>query len=229
MLISFKQNIMIIATNILNIGLLEWFGYFASVVIAISLMMNSILRLRWINLVGASMFAIYGFMIGAIPVGVLNSFIALIDIYFLFKLYKNKNEYFTTLKIRGNNKYLLAFLDYHKTEIEQTFSGFKYNPYLNLVSFFVLRNMAVASIFLAREFDKETMLIGLDFAIPEYRDFKIGSFIYEKRREDFINLGYSKLCSYAKTKSHKTYLKKMGFVESDKVANGKTLFFLNLK
>lgn len=59
---------------------LEWFGYTASVVVAISLTMSSILKLRWYNLLGATLFSAYGFLIHAYPVGFLIGFIACVDI-----------------------------------------------------------------------------------------------------------------------------------------------------
>ena len=52
---------------------LQWIGYFASAVIAVSMMMQSIVKFRWINLAGAATFAIYGLLIGAIPVFLLNA------------------------------------------------------------------------------------------------------------------------------------------------------------
>jgi uncharacterized membrane protein len=66
----------------------EWVGYLASVVVAISLMMANIKKLRWWNLVGAGLFVAYGLAIDALPVALVNFFIVLIDIYYLVKLYK---------------------------------------------------------------------------------------------------------------------------------------------
>ena len=43
--------------------MIEWIGYIASIVIATSMLMNSLLKLRWINLVGAILFSTYGFII----------------------------------------------------------------------------------------------------------------------------------------------------------------------
>lgn len=74
----------------MEIDWLEWLGYLASVIVLISLLMSDILKLRWINLVGSSLFSLYGFLIGALPVGFMNFGIALINIYYLFKLYSNK-------------------------------------------------------------------------------------------------------------------------------------------
>jgi hypothetical protein len=77
----------------MNINWLEWLGYLASLIVLISLLMNSILKLRWINLLGSSIFSLYGFLIGALPVGFMNLGIALINIYHLIKIYHSK-EYF---------------------------------------------------------------------------------------------------------------------------------------
>ena len=61
----------------------EIIGYIASALVAVSLMMSSILKLRVINLVGAALFTAYGLLIGAYPVAVMNLFIVLIDLYYL--------------------------------------------------------------------------------------------------------------------------------------------------
>ena len=66
----------------------EWVGYLASVVVAISLMMANIKKLRWWNLIGAALFVAYAVAIDAIPVALVNFFIVLIDIYYLVKLYR---------------------------------------------------------------------------------------------------------------------------------------------
>jgi EamA domain-containing membrane protein RarD len=50
-------------------------GYAGSVLIAVSITMNNIWKLRWINLFGAGTFAVYGLIVKAYPVFVLNSFI----------------------------------------------------------------------------------------------------------------------------------------------------------
>ncbi|QSX29374.1 MULTISPECIES: YgjV family protein [Shewanella] len=71
-----------------NATVWEWVGYLASVVVAISLMMANIKKLRWWNLLGAALFVAYGLAIAAYPVALVNFFIVLIDAYYLVKLYK---------------------------------------------------------------------------------------------------------------------------------------------
>ncbi|WP_299804369.1 hypothetical protein [uncultured Shewanella sp.] len=75
-----------------NATIWEWVGYLASVVVAISLMMSNIKKLRWWNLVGAALFVAYGLAINAIPVALVNFFIVLIDAYYLVILYKAQNQ-----------------------------------------------------------------------------------------------------------------------------------------
>ncbi|ESE39275.1 YgjV family protein [Shewanella decolorationis] len=68
----------------------EWVGYLASVVVAISLMMSDIKKLRWLNLFGAMLFVAYGIAIQAYPVAAVNFFIVLIDIYYLVVIYREQ-------------------------------------------------------------------------------------------------------------------------------------------
>ncbi len=190
--------------------MIEWIGYIASIVIAISMLMSSLLKLRWINLFGAALFSAYGFIIGAIPVGLLNGFIVAIDVYYLTKMY-SKKEYFKVLEVRADNKYLLEFLNYYNDDILRYFPEFNYKPEINKLSFFILRNMSVAGIVLARELNSEELIIGLDYTISEYRDFKVGKYVYKENAKYFTNRGYKTLFSKMHNKTHINYLQKMGF------------------
>ena len=66
----------------------EMLGYSASVLVAVSLMMQSVVKLRMINLVGAILFTVYGLLIGAFPVAFLNGFIVVANIYYLHQMYR---------------------------------------------------------------------------------------------------------------------------------------------
>jgi uncharacterized membrane protein len=70
------------------VNYLELVGYLASVLVAISLMMLSLNKLRVINLSGSLLFTVYGFTNGAYPVAVLNAFIVLVNIFYLQKAFK---------------------------------------------------------------------------------------------------------------------------------------------
>ncbi len=198
----------------MNSEILQWVGYAASVVIAVSLAVSSIVKFRWLNLFGAGVFSAYGFLIGAIPVGVLNGIIAIVDIYYLVIIY-GKKDVFETLEIRPDNKYLLRFLEYHDAEIQKFFPGFSYKPDINTVSFFILRNMAVAGLYLAHREEGNVLKVGLDYVIPEYRDFKNGKYVYLRLKDRFIDAGFKRVLAEGKSKQYIKYLKKLGFKEND--------------
>ncbi len=196
----------------MEISTFQWIGYIASVIIAVSMTMSSILKFRWINLVGAVTFSTYGWLIGAWPVGILNAFIASVDIYYLVNIY-SKKEIFEILEVRPENRYLIRFLEFYDKDIQKFFPGFSYKPELNTISFFTLRNMAVAGIFLAHRKEEDTLCVGLDYVLPEYRDFKNGRFIYGQLKSKFIVLGFKNAKAEVKSKKYSIYLKKLGFVE----------------
>jgi hypothetical protein len=201
-----------------NINFIEWIGYVGSVIVAISLTMSSIIRLRWLNLLGASIFSTYGFIIGAMPVAFLNLFITLINIFYLIRIYSAK-DYFKILHIRKENRYLQYFLDFYSKDINKFFPGFcdNFKNHLydneNLLCILIIRNANVAGLFIGRKINDDEMFIEIDFAIPEYRDFKTGDYVYRQNQEPFLEMGIKKFITEAKNKKHLHYLKKMGFEE----------------
>lgn len=188
-------------------------GYVASAIIAISMTMNSIVKFRWINLVGAITFSTYGFVLGAYPVGILNAFIVSVDLYYLYKIY-SKKEVFETLEVRAENRYLIRFLQFHDAQIQKYFPGFSYIPEMNTVSFFILRDMSVAGIFLAHRINNDTLMVGLDYVIPEYRDFKNGRYVYLRLKKKFVESGCTKVVASGDSNEYIKYLKKLGFKEN---------------
>lgn len=205
----------------MTINLLEWIGYLASVIVLVSLLMSSIIKLRWINLLGSLLFATYGFLIGAYPVGILNIFTCIINIYYLVKIYHTRESY-KLLHIEENSKYFFEFLNYYNKDIKQ-YTSFEYTDIKNYtIRFFVLRNLVHTGIFLASHLDEKTLLIELDFVTPEYRDFKIGSYIYNNQKSFFLDKGYSRFLCSATNQKHVDYLIKMGFEQI--AENGKNYF-----
>jgi len=52
--------------------------------------MKEIFKLRFINLMGCILFVIYGLIIGAYPVAIANAIIVFINLYYLYKLFIEK-------------------------------------------------------------------------------------------------------------------------------------------
>nr|WP_282437236.1 YgjV family protein [Vibrio amylolyticus] len=74
----------------MEMNIVEILGYAASIMVAISLTMKDIVRLRVLNFIGCGLFTAYGLMIDSMPVVITNGFIACVNVYFLFKMQQEK-------------------------------------------------------------------------------------------------------------------------------------------
>lgn len=187
----------------------ELIGYLASILVAASLMMSAIIRLRIVNLAGAFTFSIYGILIGSVPVAGMNAFIVLINLYFLYGIFREK-DYFSLLFEQRDSEYLKTFLDHYRKEIETFQPDFSFSENHNF-SLFVLSDMVPAGLLLGNLDEKGTLQLDLDFVTPAYRDFKIGRFIYHTNREFLKEKGISRIATAAGNNEHNHYLEEMGF------------------
>jgi hypothetical protein len=189
----------------------EVIGYAGSALIVLSLMMHSVLRLRWINLVGAAIFTVYGVLIAAPPVWVVNAAIVVIDIYHLTQLKSDRREAFEMLEVDPAATYLTRFLAFHRDGIARFQPEFDGIDPAHRV-FLVLRDlMPVGVLAVGRPDADGTAVVDLDYVIPGYRDLRPGSFLF-KRGTAKAALGVDRLVSEPGAPAHQRYLAKMGFV-----------------
>ncbi len=74
----------------MEMNMVEILGYAASIMVAISLTMKDIVKLRILNFIGCALFTAYGLMIDSWPVVLTNGFIACVNVYFLAKCSRKK-------------------------------------------------------------------------------------------------------------------------------------------
>lgn len=189
---------------------LEVVGYVASALVAVSLMMSSILRLRLVNLLGSAAFTAYGALIGAYPVAIVNLLIVFINLYYLRQMLGSR-EYFKLLRVRPDSEYLLAFLDFHRDEIRRFLPGFAHTPAEGRLTFFVLRDMVPAGLFIGDLAGDGSLRVLLDFVIPQYRDFKTGRYLFADQAAFFREQGVREIVSEPGSPRHADYLRRMGF------------------
>lgn len=188
--------------------MLELLGYAASVLVAISLTMRSILRLRIINFVGSLTFAVYGWLIGAIPVAAVNLFIAGINIFYLRELLRSR-EGFRLLEVPAPSEYLRLFLDHHAAEIRRFTPGAPASDGAG-VSVMILRDLVPAGLLMG-DVEGDELRVRVDFVIPQFRDFKVGRYLFEERADFFRERGIREIVSAPGSREHERYLKRMGF------------------
>jgi len=62
---------------------IEWIGYIASFLVAISFIFKKVKYLRLVNTIGCITFVVYGYFIDSYPVMIANMFIFIMNIYHL--------------------------------------------------------------------------------------------------------------------------------------------------
>lgn len=191
--------------------LTEGAGYLASLLLAISLLMTDRLRFRWFNAGGCLAFVVYGFFIDAIPVILTNGGLFIINVVALVNIYRKK-ENFDLLEVGPDSKLVEKFLQFYAADVKTYFPDYTGQPPENAIRFMVLRNLNLATVFVATLTVEGTALVQLNYTAPAYRDDKLGRFIFEKEKQYLKARGLKKLV-YAGVphKSHQKFLLRMGF------------------
>lgn len=194
---------------------LEVIGYTASGLIAVALMMSSLLRLRIINMIGAGLFALYGLLIHAYPVAVLNGLIVGINIYHLRRMLAAR-EFYHLLPVRPDSDFLRHFLHRYRTDIQKILPDFAYQPMDQQLTLFILRDCTPVGVLIAEHKSPETLRVVLDFVIPRYRNLHIGRFLFIEQAEFFRQRGVKEIVIQPRTKEFGAYLVEVGFEPTDR-------------
>lgn len=193
-------------------------GYLASLLLAISLLVNNNIRFRWLNSFGCLAFILYGLTIDAFPIVLTNSLLLAINLYFLIKIYW-RQESFELVEFNSSDQLIHRFLTFYNNDIQNYFPDFKLENKPNELQFVVLRDLVIANIFVASLSNDGNAEVKINYTVPKYRDFKIGRFIFEEENKYLKDKGI-KYIAYkeVKNKNHERFLKSMGFTE-DKINN----------
>ena len=202
-----------------GIPLIEWLGYGASALVLISLSMSSIAKLRWFNLAGSACFAIYGYLIVAWPVAVVNVAIALVNIYYLLQLFRRR-DYFKILEIAPSDACVQEFLSFYRAEIHQWYPSFEADLESRATVLLVLRNLAVAGVLIGIPDGRGALRIVLDYVIPQFADRKVGRYLFHDNREFLIRRGIRELVVDGASIRNHGYFRSMGFTESGDAEEG---------
>lgn len=72
--------------------MIELVGYLGSLLVVVSMLMTSVIRLRIVNSIGAGIFTIYALIIQSYPTALMNFCLVVINIYHLTRMYKDKRK-----------------------------------------------------------------------------------------------------------------------------------------
>jgi len=191
---------------------IEILGYVASALVAVSLTMSSLARLRLLNLVGAALFAGYGWLVGAYPVLAVNGFIAVVNVVYLARMQPGRSEAFELLAIRRlDNGYLGRFLEFHADDIARFFPGFRAGDLTDPRMVFILRDMLPVGLVICEPGPDRSLEVRLDYVIPQYRDFRCAQYFYRAWASVVGCPGVQRFVAQGGVPAHRRYLERMGF------------------
>jgi hypothetical protein len=203
----------------LYLSIPELLGYIATVVVAVSLMMKNIVKLRWINFSGAILFAIYGALIEAWPVLALNLIIGIIDAYHLYVL-KTNQKYFDFLAIADLNHPLIKrFLSFYRTDMALIIPAPEAALQKSEKFFLILRNLQPVGLFTYSIGKKNDIFVHVDYVAPDYRDMHNSRFVFSPGA-GIIQDDVSVINAESGSKAQAMYFRKAGFTLQSTDASG---------
>ena len=80
----------------------------------------------------------------------------------------------------------------------------------------VLRDAAIANIFIATIDSKGNATVQINYTVPQYRDYKVGRFIFEQEKKYLLSNGVQQVVYTNVTNdNHLQFIKVMGFVQTE--------------
>ena len=191
--------------------LIEAFGYLGSLLVLVSMLMTSVKKLRIINTIGSLIFTIYAIIIKSYPTAFMNFCLILINLRFLWKMSDTEKEY-EIVECDKKDTLLQYLLDHYRADIETIFPGIELNmDEINKVYVVFCEGKPVGmSLGILKD---DEMELKLDYSIPEYRDFSIGSYLFDYIRKT----GVDTITYKGPDINHKDYLNSQGFVKDGDV------------
>jgi len=190
--------------------MIELFGYLGSLLVVVSMLMSSVVKLRVINVAGSVISGTYALIIGSYPLVIMNACLIAINLYNLFKLLKTEQEY-DLVEGKPEDSFLAYFLEHYKEDIKIYFPGFRAEDFTGSAVYIVCCNADPAGVLLGTDNGSGEIDIMLDYSIPLYRDCSVGRYLYSELGKK----GVHKLTFTGASKKHIPYLKKMGYVKEN--------------
>lgn len=202
-------------------GWTDWVGYTASILVAVSLWMSNVWKLRWINLVGSAVFVIYGLCIRSYPVAVMNTICCGLNVYYIVQMARRKDFFSYLVADDPNGAFIQYFIRFYQQDMQRYFPEFDGAQLTadNRV-IVVMRNAVPVGLFIYHKADADSAIIDLDYAAPEYRDLENIKFLLQEGLADrFQQENIRRFLVRSRVLSHIHYLLKLGFAPCDGQSN----------
>lgn len=192
--------------------IIEVIGYVGSVLVVVSMLMSSLVKLRVMNSIGAGIFACYALMIHSYPTALMNFCLVLINIYNLVKL-KKMDRHYDLVTGEGKDSFLEYALNHYKEDIKIYYPEFNLETMKFDVSYIVCCDSVPAGFFLGSKEENGEIVVLLDYSTPAYRDCSVGMYLYSQLEK----AGVKKLTYKGNWDKTTAFLDKVGCVKENGV------------
>ena len=189
---------------------LELVGYLGSVLVLISMLMTSVVRLRVINLIGSAVFTTYAILIRSYPTAFLNGCLVGVNIYQLLRLSRSAGKSYDFRPVGGGESFPAWFLERYRDDIARYFPAVDLERAKRAEGYAVFYDDQAAGVLLGQR-NGENFEILLDYSTPSFRDCSLGAYLYGV----LPGCGVARLSCDADTPAHVAYMEKMGFVRRE--------------
>jgi hypothetical protein len=194
---------------VIDLGAAELVGYAASALVVLSLTMRSVVRFRFVSLLGSITFMVYAALIESPPLIVTNLAIAAINIWFLHKELGLRRDLGASL-IAVDSPFLQDFIDFHMADIRSFQPDASMPPSSAFCVLLTRDGLPAGAIIGSRHGDE--LDITLDYVMRAYRDSRLGRWVFGEGAKVFRDAGITRLTSDAGGAMHQAYLAGAGFV-----------------
>jgi hypothetical protein len=196
---------------------LEIIGWVGSALVVVSLMQARVLRFRWMNLAGSVIATAYNAVVGIWPFAVMNGVIAIIDVYWLVRLTRERHdaEVYEVVPVGAGDHYLRHVLGVHADDIARYYPSFAVpagdsDEAPARWAYLVLRGDETVGVVVVRDVGGDVGEVELDYVTPRFRDFTPGEFVY-RRSGVFAGTGLRSLVVADDARDTGDYLERVGF------------------
>ena len=192
--------------------IIEMIGYFGSLLVIVSMLMTSVVKLRIINTIGSVIFCGYAICIHSYPTAAMQLCLIVINIVNLYKLMNTKKEY-KAVNVKADDGFLNYFLDKNFGDIAHFFPDCtKPSDEDSVILIMCGQNPVGVFVYSKENADcPDCLTIKLDYTTPAYRDTSAARFLFGYLKTQGIKTVTAKTIIPA----HKRYLRRMDFEHID--------------
>ena len=190
-------------------GFWDIVGYASTVLILISFLMTSVVKLRIVSAIGSGVFVAFAIATKSYPTAIMNFGVVVINVYFLVRLLR-ASKLTTMLPCRTDSAYLKEFLTFYGQDMQNYFPEIATQKDEADRAYFVYYDLAPAGLLMGKAQEDGSLRILLDYTTPKYRDASVGKFLYRRLLK---TEGYKSLCIEDPAPKHEKYLKTVGFAK----------------